>query len=62
MAKKKDAKQEASPCDRAEESKERSSGEPEKEPRRDPGEQGRPKKGTKPRRGEKEAVAIRRRA
>ncbi len=40
MAGKKDAKQKASPCDRAEESKERSSGEPEKEPRRDPGEQG----------------------
>jgi hypothetical protein len=50
MAGKKDAKQKASPCDRTEKSKEKSSGEPEKELQRDPCDQGRPKKRTSPRR------------
>jgi hypothetical protein len=57
MAGKKEAKQKADPCDRTEKNKEKSSGEPEKEPRRDPEGQGRPKKGVKPCRGGEEAVA-----
>jgi hypothetical protein len=42
MAGKKDAMQKADPCDRTEKSREKSSGEPEKEPQTDPGEQGSP--------------------
>ncbi len=57
MAEKKDAMQKADPCDRTEKSREKSSGEPEKELQRDPGEQGRPKKRVKPRRGGEEAAA-----
>jgi hypothetical protein len=57
MAGKKDAKLRASPCDRAEKNKEKSAGVPEKELKRDPSEQGRPKKRISPWRGKEEAEA-----
>jgi hypothetical protein len=55
MAEKKDAKSKASPCDRTEKNKEKSSGDPEKELKGNLGEQGRPKKRNSPRRGREEA-------
>ncbi len=62
MAGKKDAKQKAGPCDRAERAKKRESGEPEKELRRDPKEQGEPKKSsmTKRRQARKVATMVKR--
>ncbi len=48
MAGKKDAKLKATPCDRTEKNKEKSSGDPEKELKGNPGEQGRPKKRNSP--------------
>ncbi len=62
MAGKKDAKQKAGPCDRAERAKKRNSGEPEQELRRDPKEQGEPKKSslTKRRQARKVATMVKR--
>jgi hypothetical protein len=58
MAGKKDAKQKAGPCDRAERAKKRDSGEPEKELRRDPKEQGEPKKTSMTKRRQVRKVAT----
>ncbi len=58
MAGKKDAKQKAGPCDRAERAKKRDSGEPEKELRRDPKEQGEPKKSSMTKRRQVRKVAT----
>ncbi len=55
MAGKKDAKLKASPCDRTEKNKEKSSSDPEKEPKGNPGEEGRLKKRNSPRGGREEA-------
>jgi hypothetical protein len=60
MAGKIDAKQKAGPCDRTERAKKRNPGEPEKELRRDPKEQGEPKKSslTKRRQARKLATMV----
>ena len=55
MAGKEDAKLKASPCDRTEKNKEKSSGDPEKELKGNPGKEGRPKKRNSPRGGREEA-------
>ncbi len=55
MSGKKDTKLKVSPCDRTEKNKEKSSGDPEKELKGNPGEQGRPKKRNSPRGGREEA-------
>jgi hypothetical protein len=57
MAGKKDAKLKASQWDRAEKTKEKSAGDPEKELKGDPSEQGKPKKRISPQRGKEEAEA-----
>jgi hypothetical protein len=58
MAGKKDAKQRAGPCHRAERAKKRDSGEPEKELQRDPKEQGEPKKSSMTKRRQVQKVAT----
>jgi hypothetical protein len=54
-AEKEDAKLKASPCDPTEKSKEKSSSDPEKELKGNPGEEGRPKRRNSPRGGREEA-------